>query len=156
MSEAPSIPYLACPYMPAQSKAAACLDTLLPCSRIAYLLGFMLIQHLVVLLIWPAMCLCAWTSWARLRKERKGKKRHSFSAMALGGEGPNPEEGGETGGGEDSLGIIALTLLVELYTCFRGTCSWLCIYVSNAYSADCSAMQWILILLMMHPNDAWS
>ena len=99
MSEAPSIPYLACPYMPAQSKAAACLDTLLPCSRIAYLLGFMLIQHLVVLLIWPAMCLCAWTSWARLRKERKGKKRHSFSAMALGGEGPNPEEGGETGGG---------------------------------------------------------
>ncbi len=85
MSEAPSIPYLACPYMPAQSKAAACLDTLLPCSRIAHLLRFMLIQHLVVLLIWPAMCLCAWTSWARLRKERKEKTILFCNGIGWGG-----------------------------------------------------------------------
>ena len=50
---------------------------------------------------------------------------------------------------------MTLMFSVELPNiCFRETCSWLCIYMSNACSADCSAMQ--LILVMMHPNRIWS
>ena len=57
--------------------------------------------------------------------------------MTLGGENPNPEEGGRwrndlggrggrevgggKGGGSNSMGISALALLVELHICFRQT-----------------------------------
>lgn len=46
--------------------------------------------------------------------------------MALGGESPNPEEGGRQGddwegGGDNSMRTIALALSVELHICFRLT-----------------------------------
>ena len=127
---------------------------LMPCSCIAHLLDLMLIQCLVVSLILPALGLCAWTSWARLRKERKEKTLLYCNGIGWRGlDGPNPE--GESGGGQMAWDSMTLMLSVELPNiCFRETCSWLCIYMSNACSADCSAMQ--LILLIMHPSNIWS